>query len=241
MTPMEERSQLSVRDESPTLDGPNVFRLLIAGDSITRHGVNDDIKARLGWDYVAGMAASEESKDFVHLFAERIRAALPDRQVKLYVEGFGDSNISGTADIEEKVGPIRARRPHLLVIQTGEHEADPFRIEVFREKYEAILAAILGLDPRPILLCSGPWEPIAHGVSQYADGRKAGQMENAMREICEKYGIRFASVRKYADDPACCGYGRYPGVRWHPNDKGHAGYAEKLWAAYLETMEKEKQ
>lgn len=239
LKPMEERSQLSVPDESPTLDAPNVFRLLIAGDSITRHGFNDDIKARLGWDHVAGMAASEESKDFAHLFAERIRAALPDRQVELYFDGLDNSSISDTPDIKAKTAPLRARRPHLLVIQTGEHEDEPFDLEIFRKNYEAILASVLDFDPRPILLCAGPWEPVAHGVSQYADGMKAGRMETVMREICAKHGVPFASVREYADDPACCGWGGHPGVRWHPNDRGHAGYAEKLWAAYLEAMKKQ--
>lgn len=53
-----------------------------------------------------------------------------------------------------------------------------------------------------------------------------------MREVCADKGVPFASVRDYATDPACRGWGESPGVKWHPNDRGMAGYAEVLFKAF---------
>ena len=46
------------------------------------------------------------------------------------------------------------------------------------------------------------------------------------------------SVEAYATDPSCRGAGEHHGVRWHPNDKGMAGYAEVIFAAWQRERER---
>ena len=50
------------------------LRVLFFGNSITRHGVKEDI----GWHHDWGMAASAKEKDYVHLVLSEIRKTHPD-------------------------------------------------------------------------------------------------------------------------------------------------------------------
>ena len=56
-----------------------------------------------------------------------------------------------------------------------------------------------------------------------------------MRQVCRDQGVPFVSVDDLAKNESCRGWGTTIGVQWHPNDKGHAGYAEKLLAAFIAT------
>jgi hypothetical protein len=40
--------------------------------------------------------------------------------------------------------------------------------------------------------------------------------------------IPFSSVEKYALNPQYSGCGETPGAKWHPNYRGHVGYANEL-------------
>jgi hypothetical protein len=225
-----EKSQLAVPDALVPSHAPNAYRILFVGDSITRHGTNPEVLAKLKWDHISGMAASEESKDFAHLLAYRIQEVLPDRKVELYFDGYGNGSIGNSPNVAEKVAPLRGLKPNLVVIQLGEHDGPEEGIELFKEKYQDLVSAFDDLVPRPLVLCSGPWSPSLNGQSGY--GGWSGEIQAAMQQICLKKEIPFASVQDLAEDSSCRGWGENPGVQWHPNDKGQAGYAEKLWKAF---------
>jgi len=211
--------------ERPT--AANAYRILFVGNSITRHGTNDAIKETLKWDHVAGMAASSEDKDFAHQLGGMIQTAMPDRKVEIY---FDDVNAvmkkNGTADpIQGKPFPA----PHLVVIQTGEHETPGKTVKEHAEAYETgIIAPYANLSPRPSIVCAGIWSPSDKGP--YAGLAK--DIDTAYEMVCNKYQIPFVSVEKFATDPSCRGWGESSGVQWHPNDKGMEGYARLLFDAY---------
>jgi hypothetical protein len=231
----QEEPQLPVWNSRQPSGAPNTFRILFIGDSITRHQADSNTIAHLGWDHVAGMAASDESKDYAHLLGRRIQATLPDRKVELYFDKYGNMSIGDTPSVAEKIEPMKPLMPNLVVIQLGEHESSKIGMDVFREKYEELVTAFDHWNPHPIVITTGPWAPPKDGISSYEDDGHAAQLQRIMSEVSAHHRIPFVSVQDLAEDPACRGWGQNPGVQWHPNDKGQAGYADKLWAAYQES------
>lgn len=202
----------------------NAFRILFVGNSITRHGVVLD---PYKWDHTAGMAASREDKDFAHRLAAMIQNTMPARKVELY---FGDVNKLLRKD--NPGNPLdgeKAPPPHLVVIQTGEHEGPKKSKMEVATIYEAqLIKPFYDVTPRPLILCTGLWY-VTDGTPYVGWVR---EINDAYQEVCQKYNIPFASVESLASDPSCRGWGEHPGVKWHPNDKGMEGYANLLFEAY---------
>lgn len=200
------------------------YRILFVGDSITRHGFNKNTEAKLGWGHLAGMAASAEVADYAHQFAELMQQRFSDRKVEVYFHTSGGGG--SAAERLSAIDDVKPIAPHMVVIQLGEHEKQATGEEALRSNYAALLDEFLRQKPQPRILCTGVWSP--------GDGRKASytgwtaRVESIMKEECAKRNIPFASVEKYALDPACSGWGTSKGVQWHPNDKGHLGYATAL-------------
>lgn len=217
---------------------PNAYRILFIGDSITRHGTSKSIVAKLKWDRTAGMAASAEAKDYAHLFGDMVKDALAGKkpvETYFHTSGGGGSAAQRLSTIAEAL-PVK---PHLVVIQLGEHEKKEAGEAPFRESYRKLLSAFDGESPKPLILCAGVWNPNGKGQkSSYSDW--PARVETIMKEECEAKGIPFASVEKYALDPACSGAGETPGVQWHPNDQGHKGYADELFKLFQKSAEGRK-
>lgn len=223
------KSQLDVPGELRKSDVPNAFRILYIGDSITKHGTNADIARRLGWRHEAGMAASEEAKDYASLVAAELQAEMPCCQVETYFHRLGGSG--SVAQRLSAIGPAKAVEPHLVIVQLGEHEKEPDGLDRLKADYAALLTAFVDQPHPPRVIAVGPWAPRNEdGTSRYAGW--PGRVEEAMREVCAHLDVPFVSVRDLAENPANSGWGEHPGVKWHPNDAGHAGYARKIMAAY---------
>ncbi len=234
------KTQLGVCDGIPGQSAPNAYRILFVGDSITRHGVSDWTRQSLGWDHLAGMAASSADKDYVHLLAARIQGTMLDRTVEIYYDAQVTPNTNrgfkaGTfADKHARLQTLKDDfRPNLVVVQLGEHEEPQRGVAFMQESCDRLLASLKALVPDSDIICAGVWVPgdKTGGHDGYATGWGA-DVESAMRTSCLKYGIPFASVRDFALDPSCRGWGSNAGVKWHPNDKGMAGYASALYAAF---------
>ncbi len=198
---------------------PDDFRIYFIGDSITRHGVNKNTIEKLKWSHIAGMAASSQDKDYAHLVAKAIGTMLPKRKVKMF---FGAGNNAKRALTGM---PIAAKyRPDLVIVQLGEHEKPNKGTDSIHADYEKLLDALLAINPRPLIICTGVWAP--QTGKQYVGNAKI--IEDIQEQLCKAKGIPFASVQKYALDQKCSGSGETRGVQWHPNDLGQAGYATEI-------------
>ncbi|AHF89200.1 hypothetical protein OPIT5_01935 [Opitutaceae bacterium TAV5] len=238
------KTQLEVADGTPGPSAPDAWRILFVGDSITRHGVNDWTRQNLGWNHLAGMAASAADKDYVHLLAARIQATMPGRKVEIWYDSQVTTRVAhdfkggSFADKHARLSQTLRKdfRPHLVVIQLGEHEEQKRGKAFMQEHCARLYQFFTTLDPSPAIISTGVWLPgdKTRGRNDYASGWGAA-VENTMRTTCEKLGIPFASVRDYALDPACRGSGSSAGVKWHPNDQGMAGYAQVLFEAFGKT------
>lgn len=229
------RSQLeAVSDLTNFTPSPDRYRIYFIGDSITRHGFNQDTIDRLKWDHLAGMAASSETKDYAHLLASGIQK-LVGKKVKLCFGPGGDA-----VNALKGIGKARLFQPHLVVVQLGEHvpskafgSGHDDSPEKIASDYGVLLDAILALPGPPRVLCTGIWCPSK--AAAYT-GRPA-LIDEIQSGQCKPRALPFVSVEKYALDPSCSGTGGSGGVRWHPNDKGQAAYAEELLTVFAKSLQ----
>lgn len=205
----------------------NEFRIYYIGDSITRHGFNAYTIEKLKWDHVAGMAASSEAKDYAHLLADRIRPLVSGKKVRLFLGAGGDA-VTALTGMES----ARKYQPSLVVVQLGEHVKGQDDREKIASDYGALLDALKALPSAPLVITTGVWSP-QRGQGKYT-GRTA-LIEEVQAEVSRQKNVPFASVEKYAVNPACSGTGSSEGVKWHPNDAGQAGYAEEIMKCFKDS------
>lgn len=206
----------------------DAYRILVIGDSISRHGFNAGTIANLKWDHVAGMAASGESKDYVHLLSARIFGALHVRPIALKFIQLG----AGTTAV--RLAPLSdssGYNPDLVVFQHGEHEDQASGAAALSATYNGVLDFLQALPSHPKIVCVGVWDPYPYPNGIYSGW--CAVIEHTMSDICAKRGLPFVSVEKFAQDPTCHGAGQTPGVQWHPNDEGHAHYADAIFKAVV--------
>ena len=209
--------------------GAKDFRIYFIGDSITRHGFNKNTIKKLKWGHVAGMAASSGKKDYAHLLAAKIKKILPDKKVRLFF-GVGFDSSRALKGIKA----IDTYKPHLIIVQLGEHAKASFGKEKVKQNYQKLISSLISIKPRPLIICTGVWS-IQKG-KKYSGW--SAIVNNIQQGICRKNNIAFASVEKHALNPECHGTGGSIGVRWHPNDLGHAGYAEEIFNQFKQNQSK---
>jgi lysophospholipase L1-like esterase len=193
----------------------SVNRLLVVGDSITRHPPAE----HLSWKHDWGMAASSAANDFAHRLQTRL-AAGQGRSVELVVDGVGGGTVAGKIAAAKDLAAIRAE---VVVIQLGENDRVPE--EVFRQQYAALVELLRQANPGAHLVCTGVWSP-PNGQS----GRN-----DTIRDVCRQYGVPFADLTAAGADrnnmAGVSGQWAHPGVGWHPGDSGMAAYADAIFGA----------
>ncbi len=237
-----EQSQLTVTDHKPLEDTANAYRILFIGDSITLHGTNDDVQRTLKWGHLAGMAASKLENDFCHRFATKVQEALPDRTIQIaypttppnFAEAIAKYGLGNAGQYAATIQSSEDLHPNLVVIQLGEHERPGDSLEVTRDNYERLFNSFNTWSPKPAIICTGVWAPgdPLPGDTEMKYRDRAADLDQAVSELCATLNIPFVSVASYALDPSCRGWGETGGVQWHPNDKGHEGYATGLFKAF---------
>ncbi|MFG0248943.1 MAG: SGNH/GDSL hydrolase family protein [Phycisphaeraceae bacterium JB051] len=224
------KSQLDVADPSiKRPDDPNALVIFYIGDSITRHGFSQGTIKRLGWDHLAGMAATHESRDFAHLFADHVQKKHPNKKVSLHFHSKGGAGAAATRYATLK--PYEVLKPEIVVVQLGEHEKQHNGVQSLQTNYRALLSTMQQWDSKPTILCVGVWNPSGKGKKQAYTGWTL-TTDQTMKAVCKDLNIPYASMEKHALNPANSGWGTSHGVQWHPNDAGMQAYANELIRMY---------
>lgn len=200
---------------------PPVERLLVIGDSISKHQPN----ATLGWEGNWGMAASSEDKDYVHLFLARLAASQAGKEPELLICAEGGGTLAAQAAQCER---FKAFGADLAIVQMGENDNKEVDEAGFQRPYEEILEAIKAGNPKARILCAGVWTP------PYGSAAK----DALIRKACEKTGAVFVDLGSANSVPANKAGSEnrfsHPGVNWHPGDKGMQAYADALWLGWTD-------
>lgn len=188
---------------------PTIRKVLIIGNSITRHGP----KADIGWPYECGMAATSGENDFAHLILEHINAAQPGITAELTIGRVTDeAHMRGF----EHLLPTDA---DLVIIQLADNYRGAANEEEMQKPYEGMVAAFREAGIKH-LFCVGAWG--------------SAHLDPFIKAAAEKHGARYVKIRHlFADESNRAvseGHFTHSGVNWHPGDRGMKAIADTLWA-----------
>ena len=192
------------------------LKILVVGNSITRHGP----KAEIGWERDWGMAASAPEKDYVHLLYAKLCAAglkpyMMIRQASGWEIGFLDD------DVLDKFTEERAFDADIVIYRLGENVKKDLK-PAFREKLEAFIEHIC---PRgKVIFTTNFW--------------KNEIVDNGIRDLAQKRGERCVDIRCEGEEQTAIGLFEHKGVAMHPGDKGMEMIAERVAQAVLAEVKK---
>ena len=192
------------------------LKILVVGNSITRHGPKPDI----GWDRDWGMAASAPEKDYVHLLYSKLCAAgvkpyMMIRQASGWEVGILQD------DILDKFADEHAFDADIVIYRLGENVKKETKY-AFREKLESFIAHIC---PRgKVIFSTCFW--------------KNSVVDDAIRDLAAKRGERCVDIVCTAEDQMALEPFEHKGVAMHPGDKGMEMIAEKIADAVLAEVNK---
>lgn len=182
-------------------------RVLVLGNSITRHGP----APKIGWTGDWGMAASAEEKDFVHLLL--LGLGSPDFRAK----NIADFERMPDYDVQERLKGEWSFKPTLVIVAIGENVSDA---PAFKSRLPKLLEAAKATGAR-LVVRSCFW----------ADATK----DAILREACAAAGGTFVDLSALSKDESL--YARSErsfdnaGVAAHPGDKGMRAIADAILAA----------
>lgn len=216
-------------------------RILVLGNSITLHGVAENI----GWKNYCGMAASVPEKDYVHLLAAGIEARTggklridSSKTPHVGADGAivpGDANVLNIADIiERRYGTYQNShlqsqldwKPDVVVLQCGENVVrETFDPAAFKTALQTLTAGLKASSNPHIFV-----------VSQLLGA--GGALDDIKREVCAEDPAQrvFVDLSSFGQDPANFAGAEpyYTGVIvGHPGDKGMAVIAGALLKAMV--------
>ena len=197
-------------------DKPAPLKILVVGNSITRHGPKPDI----GWERDWGMAASAPEKDYVHLLYAKLRAAgvspfMMIRQASGWEIGYLNEGIL------DKFAEERAFDADIVIYRLGENVKKETKY-AFREKLEAFINHIC---PRgKVVFTTNFW--------------KNEIVDDGIRDLAAKRGEPCVDIVCTAEDQMALEPFDHKGVAMHPGDKGMEMIAEKLGDAVLAEVKK---
>lgn len=191
---------------------PNYRKIIVLGNSITRHGP----LAEIHWPHDWGMAATAQEKDFVHLLTRRFQERLP--QAQLLFENIAVwENTYWEYDLAH-LDFVRAFEPELLILRLGENVAGHTIGEHQFATHFSRLLDYLHSENTRILVVGSFW-----------DGNPAIDI---MRWVCKAHQVKFISLAALGNDMSNRAIGKHEngGVANHPNDKGMGAIANLIWS-----------
>lgn len=186
-------------------------RVLYVGNSITRHGIKEDI----GWHLDCGMAASEPEKDYVHLLSNAFLQ-----------EGPATFCICQGAQWEQEYPqgdqhfPLyeRARefQTDVIIMRLIENcRAENFDAPVFQQQYKKLLDFLNPTGQAQIVLTTSFWHHPG---------------DEAIRSVGRELGVPVVELGDLGeqDEMKAIGLFDHIGVAQHPGDKGMAAIAQRI-------------
>ncbi len=199
------------------------IRLLVLGNSITRHGPSAAVDWHVNW----GMAASDIEKDFSHIlqryFKDLNGGVLPEAKIDniaTFERGYK------TMDIAATMKPFIDFKPTVMVLAINENVAGLKGEEDEKAYYEALV--------KMLKLFKDNGNPKLYVRSSFWPNEPK---DRVLRKACEWYGGTYVDISALAKDEK--NYARserefkHAGVANHPGDAGMKNIADMIWKAVL--------
>ncbi len=185
-------------------------RILIIGNSITRHGA----KPQIGWHGDFGMAASSAEKDYVHLLRSRI---FEEEEAYVMVHQLAEWERECTD--EKSLSLCKVSRlfcPDLLIFRLGENISAP-KEDAAAKLEKAFSNLISYIAPKKVVFTTCFW--------------KHGDVDEAIRTVAKRMDMPLAELGDLGDDDRYMAVGlfEHSGVAHHPGDLGMAAIADRIF------------
>ena len=184
-------------------------RILIVGNSITRHGPRESI----GWSGDWGMAASAPEKDFVHRLYEKLKAVGQDVFIRVRQCAYWEMSFLTEENILSRYDAERAWNADIVVFRLGENVPKDNKI-YFKEAMKKFVEHICPTGKIVYTTCFWKNEIVDKAIMEIAKERG---------EVCVD-GYFSANEENMA-----LGQFEHGGVAKHPSDKGMEVIAETLF------------
>jgi len=196
-------------------------KVIILGNSITRHGP----KADIGWLDDWGMAASALEKDYVHLLLKRFTEAACGKAPESLVKNIADFEREyATYDVSAVFKPLAAFEADIIIMAIGENvpalDTEKAKINFHRALTMLLTTLKQGCNPT-VFVRSSFWP----------DAAKDG----IMKQVCAETGSVFVDISRLGAEES--NYARSErtftntAVANHPGDKGMRKIADAIWNA----------
>ncbi len=191
----------------------NGVRVMFAGNSITLHGIKEDI----GWMNEWGMAASEKEKDYVHLVMKKILQKDAEASFCICQVAEWERNYKTGRDTLGLYSIARDYGADIIIARFVENcpWSEDFDADIFKKEYIKLIDYLNSTGKAKIILTSSFWKHPANAV---------------IEEIAEEKGFPYAELSDLGEceDMKAIGLFEHEGVANHPGDKGMEAIAERI-------------
>lgn len=193
-------------------------RILIVGNSITRHGPNKE----LGWERDCGMAASAPEKDYVHRLYSMLKkngknVFMRIRQCSYWETHFTENNVL------ERYEEDRNFNADYVIFRLGDNSVNvPNDLPEFKCALKEFIAKIN--NGGQVIFTSCFWH--------------LDSVDEKIREVAAELGCPYIELGDLGDDSTMRATGLYEhsGVAWHPSDKGMDNIAQRIFNTLLKCI-----
>lgn len=192
------------------------IRIMFVGNSITKHGVKEDI----GWYGNWGMAASAEDKDYVHILIKRINEKNPDATYCIcQISNWEREYKNGTEHLEE-YEKARDFGADLIVFRLAENcPQKDFDKEVFYREYKNLIDYLNSKGNAKIILTTSFWKHVGDDIIL-----KVAEERN--------YPCVYLGDLGEDDKMKAIGLFEHTGVANHPGDLGMQKIADLIFEKF---------
>ena len=183
------------------------LKILVVGNSITRHGPKEEI----GWTNDWGMAASAPEKDYVHLLYSMFKATGKSVYMRIRQGAYWERHYD-EADVFEHFAADRAFDADIVIFRLGENIPPQNHVRC-KEKLELFIPYLCPNGKAVFATCFWKNPTVDEAIRTVAAARK---------EPC-------ADIRCTADSQMALGQFWHDGVAMHPSDEGMEMIAKKIF------------
>lgn len=187
-------------------------RIVFAGNSITRHGVKEDI----GWFWNFGMAASSAENDYVHLVTAKLREKADVCACVAQVAAWETDFKNGDTILPKEYEAVRDFDADILIMRCIENCHIPDEdLSTFKKEYEKLIDYFNPHGRARVILTTSFW-------------RHPG--DPMIEAVAVERGYPLAKLGDLGEDDEMKAIGLFEhgGVANHPGDKGMAEIARRI-------------
>lgn len=198
------------------------LRVLFLGNSMTLHGIKEDI----GWHGCWGMAASTKEKDYVHRMMDMICEKQPDASFRICQAADWERNYKQGNDTWPLFQEAHDFDADIIIMRLVENCCgNDFDQELFEQQLESFLDYLNPSKAAKIIMTTGFW-------------RHPG--DEGIRALAKRNNWPLVELGDLGEDDAMKAIGLFEhnGVANHPGDLGMQKMAERIFACCEPLLQK---